>query len=98
MYFSVPVLQLLKFWLFVTDQSVLNSRSLWFINFYSDMCSHCHELAPTWRQLARELEGVIRIGAVNCEDDWVLCHQEGIRSYPSLFVYPAVSFYDYLCQ
>jgi DnaJ family protein C protein 10 len=76
------------------DQSVLNSHSLWFINFYSPMCSHCHELAPTWRRLARELEGVIRIGAVNCEDDWVLCRQEGIRSYPSLFVYPAREKYD----
>lgn len=57
------------------------------------MCSHCHELAPAWRRLARELEGVIRMGAVNCEEDWVLCRQEGITVYPSLFVYPAVSYF-----
>lgn len=92
MFSPVSLLYLLKVPFYVADQSVLNSHSLWFINFYSPMCSHCHELAPTWRRLARELEGVIRIGAVNCEDDWVLCRQEGIRSYPSLFVYPAVSF------
>jgi len=98
MFSSVPLLYLLEVPFYVADQSVLNSHSLWFINFYSPMCSHCHELAPTWRRLARELEGVIRIGAVNCEDDWVLCRQEGIRSYPSLFVYPAVSCYGDLSQ
>ena len=38
--------------------------------------------------MARELEGVIRIGAVNCQDEWMLCRSQGIRSYPSLLMYP----------
>ncbi|XP_066991442.2 dnaJ homolog subfamily C member 10 [Anabrus simplex] len=76
------------------EQSVLNSNSLWFINFYSPMCSHCHLLAPAWRRLARELEGVVRIGAVNCEDDWALCRQENVRSYPSLIMYPTRERYN----
>ncbi|CAH1790318.1 unnamed protein product [Owenia fusiformis] len=70
------------------EQSVEGTDDIWFINYYSPQCSHCHELAPSWRELARELEGVIRIGAVNCEDDWYLCRQQGIRSYPSLLMYP----------
>lgn len=75
----------------VSEQSVLNSNSLWFINFYSAMCSHCHTLAPVWRTLAKEMEGVIRFGAVNCEDEWQLCRSLNIRSYPSLYLYPSVS-------
>lgn len=55
------------------------------------MCSHCHTLAPVWRRIAKELEGVVRIGAVNCEDDWHLCSQINIRSYPTLLHYPRVS-------
>ena len=43
-----------------------------------------------WREVARELEGVVRIGAVNCGDDWQLCRFQGIRSYPSLLMYPQV--------
>ena len=43
-----------------------------------------------WREVARELEGVIRIGAVNCQDEWHLCRMQGIGSYPSLLMYPAV--------
>lgn len=71
------------------DMSVEDTDDIWFINFYSPHCSHCHEIAPAWREMARELEGVVRVGAVNCEDDFFVCRQQGIRSYPSLFIYPA---------
>ncbi|XP_068227314.1 dnaJ homolog subfamily C member 10-like [Palaemon carinicauda] len=70
------------------EQSVTGSEDIWFINFYHPMCSHCHTLAPVWRDVARELEGVVRIGAVNCDDDYHLCNAQGIRSYPSLIAYP----------
>lgn len=70
------------------EQSVHNSPYIWFVNFYSPQCSHCHQLAPAWRALARDLEGVVRIGAVNCEEDWMLCRNENIWSYPSLILYP----------
>lgn len=66
---------------------MVDDTQIWFVNFYSAHCHHCHELAPTWRKLASDLEGVIRIAAVNCEDDWVLCRQLGIKSYPSLLIY-----------
>ncbi|KAG8198254.1 hypothetical protein JTE90_021511 [Oedothorax gibbosus] len=69
-------------------QSVLETSDYWFVNFYSPQCSHCHHLAPAWRELARKLEGVIQIGAVNCEEDWMLCRQQNIHSYPSLVFYP----------
>lgn len=66
-------------------ENVLNSGKMWLVNFYSPMCSHCHHLAPVWRKVAEELEGVIKVGAVNCEDDFQLCHQIGITAYPSLY-------------
>ncbi|ELT92793.1 hypothetical protein CAPTEDRAFT_228052 [Capitella teleta] len=70
------------------EQSVENTKDIWFVNFYSPRCSHCHETAPSWREMARELEGVLRIGAVNCGDEWALCRQLGIRSYPTLAMFP----------
>ncbi|XP_051160917.1 dnaJ homolog subfamily C member 10-like [Leptopilina boulardi] len=69
-------------------ESVLDSEKMWLVNFYSPMCSHCHHLAPVWRKVAKELEGVIRVAAVNCEDDWQLCNKIGIQSYPTLMHYP----------
>ncbi|XP_074649044.1 dnaJ homolog subfamily C member 10-like isoform X2 [Tubulanus polymorphus] len=67
---------------------VEGTDDIWFVNFYSPFCSHCHHLASTWRELAKELEGVVRIGAVNCEDDWRICQTNGIHGYPSLMLYP----------
>ncbi|KAK7938257.1 hypothetical protein WMY93_001583 [Mugilogobius chulae] len=69
--------------------AAVNSGEMWFINFYSPRCSHCHQLAPTWREVAKELDGVIRIGAVNCGDNHQLCRRKGINSYPSLYLYRA---------
>lgn len=71
------------------EQAVEGTNDVWFINYYSPHCSHCHILAPTWREMARELDGVVRIGAVNCQDDWQICQMQGIRSYPSLLIYPS---------
>ncbi|KAM5151590.1 dnaJ homolog subfamily C member 10 [Mantella aurantiaca] len=65
----------------------INSGQVWFINFYSPRCSHCHDLAPTWREFAKEMDGLIRIGAVNCGDDRMLCRSRGINSYPSLYIF-----------
>ncbi|RXM29964.1 DnaJ-like subfamily C member 10 [Acipenser ruthenus] len=67
----------------------VNSGELWFVNFYFPRCSHCHDLAPTWREFAKEMDGVIRIGAVNCGDNRMLCRSNGINSYPSLYIYKA---------
>ncbi|KAK0422224.1 hypothetical protein QR680_007443 [Steinernema hermaphroditum] len=69
------------------QQSVIDSGDMWFVNFYSTFCSHCHELAPTWREFAREMDGVIRIGAVNCAEDPMLCQSQNVMGYPSLVLY-----------
>jgi len=76
------------------EQAVSGTSDVWFINFYSPHCSHCHTVAPTWRDVARELAGVVRMGAVNCQDDWGLCNMQGIRQYPSLRVYPSGEDYN----
>ena len=66
-------------------EAAVNSGELWFVNFYSPGCSHCHELAPTWRDCATEVDGLLRIGAVNCGDDRLLCRMKGVKGSPSLF-------------
>uniref|UniRef100_A0A0N4ZFY1 DnaJ homolog subfamily C member 10 n=1 Tax=Parastrongyloides trichosuri TaxID=131310 RepID=A0A0N4ZFY1_PARTI len=70
------------------QQSVIDSGEIWFINFYSTFCSHCHDLAPTWREFAKEFENVIRVGAVNCAEGPNFCNSQNIRAFPSLVLYP----------
>ncbi|XP_011266747.2 dnaJ homolog subfamily C member 10 [Camponotus floridanus] len=68
-------------------ENIMNSDSSWFVNFYSPMCSHCHYLAPTWKEIAKLLNGIMKIAAVNCEYNRQLCHREGVRAYPTLICY-----------
>ncbi|VIO96670.1 Uncharacterized protein BM_BM6629 [Brugia malayi] len=75
------------------ERTVSETNEIWFINFYSTFCSHCHQLAPTWRKFAQEMEDVLRIGAVNCAEDPMLCHSEGVTGYPSLVIYPHRHFF-----
>ncbi|CAL2027837.1 unnamed protein product [Caenorhabditis brenneri] len=76
------------------QRMVSDSNDIWFINFYSTYCSHCHQLAPTWRKFAREIEGTIRVGAVNCAEDPQLCQSQRVNAYPSLVFYPTGEFYQ----
>ncbi|GMS99610.1 hypothetical protein PENTCL1PPCAC_21785, partial [Pristionchus entomophagus] len=76
------------------QKNVLDSGEIWFVNFYSTFCSHCHTLAPTWRQFAQAMEGVIRVGAVNCAEDPMLCQSQRVMGYPSLVLYPSGAFYQ----
>ncbi|ETN75942.1 protein disulfide-isomerase domain protein [Necator americanus] len=76
------------------QRQVSDTNEMWFINFYSTYCSHCHQLAPTWRKFARAMEGAVRIGAVNCAEDPALCQSQRVHAYPSLVVYPTGEFYN----
>lgn len=54
------------------------------------MCSHCHHLAPIWKEVAKLLDGIVKIAAINCEQDRQLCHQVGINAYPTLLYFQKV--------
>jgi len=71
------------------------SSQIWFMNFFSAHCSHCHQLAPAWRELARQVpEGVAQIGAVNCAEDPGLCQSQRVTHYPSLLLYPRLEWFQ----
>ncbi|XP_048873193.1 dnaJ homolog subfamily C member 10-like isoform X2 [Brienomyrus brachyistius] len=69
--------------------AAVDSGELWFVNFYFPRCSHCHDLAPMWREFSKEMDGVLKIGAVNCGDNNRLCRSKGVSSYPSLYMFKA---------
>jgi protein disulfide-isomerase len=66
------------------DTLVTNSKDPWFIKFYAPWCSHCKAMAPTWQQLAKNMQGKLNIGEVNCEADHKLCTQMGVKAFPTI--------------
>jgi protein disulfide-isomerase A6 len=51
------------------QQEVIKSDSLWLVEFYAPWCGHCKSLAPEWKEAAKQLKGVVKVGAVDMTTD-----------------------------
>lgn len=58
-----------------------------FVKFYAPWCGHCRKLAPTWKQLARHLQGKVQVASVNCDEEGTLCQTQGVQGYPTLIYF-----------
>lgn len=38
-----------------------NSNNCWVVEFYSNWCGHCQYFAPTWKQIAQDVEGPYKL-------------------------------------
>ncbi|MCJ1312930.1 hypothetical protein MMC25_006606 [Agyrium rufum] len=63
---------------------VTTTQDPWFIKFYAPWCHHCQALAPNWQQMAREMEGKLNVGDVNCDVEVRLCKDVRIRGFPTM--------------
>ena len=70
-----------------TFNTIYTGGDIWFVNFYSTMCSHCHTLAPAWREMAKQLDGLVNIGAVNCMTSGHLCNRQRLTGYPTMLFF-----------
>ncbi|KAL8832043.1 MAG: hypothetical protein Q9170_005040 [Blastenia crenularia] len=63
---------------------VTNTQDPWFVKFYAPWCHHCQALAPSWHQMAKELQGKLNIGEVNCDAEARLCKDVRVKGYPTI--------------
>ncbi|XP_041929014.1 protein disulfide-isomerase A6-like [Alosa sapidissima] len=68
---------------------VLQSDSLWLIEFYAPWCGHCQSLTPEWKKAATALKGVVKVGAVDADQHQSLGSQYGIQGFPTIKVFGA---------
>lgn len=71
------------------QKQVTMTRDPWFIKFYAPWCHHCQAMAPNWQGMAREMQGKLNIGEVNCEVDKRLCKDVKVRGYPTIYFFQA---------
>ncbi|GMR52370.1 hypothetical protein PMAYCL1PPCAC_22565 [Pristionchus mayeri] len=67
---------------FFTD--VLPSTEPWLVDFYAPWCGHCIQFAPYFEQIAKTMEGRVKLAKINC-DMWPgVCSGAQIRAFPTI--------------
>ncbi|XP_041832618.1 protein disulfide-isomerase A6 isoform X1 [Melanotaenia boesemani] len=71
------------------NREVIQSDSLWLVEFYAPWCGHCKSLAPDWKKAATALKGIVKVGAVDADQHKSLGGQYGVRGFPTIKIFGA---------
>ena len=69
------------------EPDVLKSSTPVLVDFWADWCAPCHVIAPILAELATELEGAIKVGKVNVDEQRDLMARYDVRSIPTLLFF-----------
>jgi thioredoxin 1 len=69
------------------DEEVLKSDIPVIVDFYADWCGPCKMLAPELEAVANDLDGKVKIGKVNVDEQGELANAFGINAIPALIVF-----------
>jgi len=68
---------------------VFGSEHIWVVEFFAPWCGHCKKLAPEYDKAATNLKGIVRVGAVNCDEQQELCGSFGVKGFPTIKFFPS---------
>lgn len=65
-------------------KEVLDSDSMWMVEFYAPWCGHCKQLAPSWELAAKHLKGVVKVGAVDMTEHQSVGAPYNVSGFPTI--------------
>lgn len=72
------------------DKLVMESAETFMVKFYAPWCGHCQSSAPAFSKAAKKLDGVAKLGVIDCDEHKELAQRFGIRGFPTIKVFKGV--------
>nr|KAF6430040.1 protein disulfide isomerase family A member 6 [Molossus molossus] len=69
------------------NQEVIQSNSLWLVEFFAPWCGHCQRLTPEWKKVATALKDIVKVGAVDADKHQSLGGQYGVQGFPTIKIF-----------
>ncbi|KAM0438546.1 hypothetical protein ACHAPT_001296 [Fusarium lateritium] len=68
------------------DKLISKSNYTSIVEFYAPWCGHCQNLKPAYEKVAKNLEGLAKVAAIDCDDDAnkPFCGSMGVQGFPTL--------------
>lgn len=68
------------------ETEVLQSKLPVLVDFYADWCGPCKMMAPVVEKLAQELDGQVKVGKINVDDEPELAQRYRVVSIPTFLI------------
>ena len=69
------------------EKEVLKSEKPVLVDFYADWRGPCNAMAPVIEELAKELEGKVKVGKINVDENPDIAVEYNVMSIPTLIVF-----------
>ena len=70
----------------IYENEVLKSDKKVLIDFYADWCGPCKIMSPVVDKIAEEMEGIVKVGKINVDENQELAIKYGIMSIPTIMI------------
>lgn len=69
------------------NKLVYDTQDIWVVEFYAHYCGHCKNFAPEYKRIASALKGLIKVGAVDGENNQQLTSRYPTPGIPAVFIF-----------
>ena len=69
------------------EKEVLKSEGKVLVDFYADWCMPCKMMSPIIDEIAEELQGKVKVGKINVDNNQELAMKYDVMSIPTIMIF-----------